>query len=133
MDRGTDRAERARSPGMTDPRRAAPLPRLIALPPYRSLLRRGTSARQFGLDPRTAVAVDDLSPPLAAMLDELAAPADRVELVARAVRRGAECGAAEDLLRRMLDAGVLVDAADRERAAGRRGDAAVDVVGDGPL
>jgi bacteriocin biosynthesis cyclodehydratase domain-containing protein len=114
-------------------RRAPTLPRLIRLRPHRSLLRRGPTARQFGLDPRTALAVDDLPRPLALMLDELVAPADRVDLVARAVRRGADAGAAEDLLRRLVDAGVLVDAAAVERLVRRRAEATVAVAGDGPL
>jgi len=109
------------------------LPRVLRLPPHRSLLRRGPSARQFGLDPRTALAVDDLSPPLALMLDELTAPVDRAGLVARAVRRGAAAGAAEDLLRRLVGAGALVDATADERRARRRAEAAVAVAGDGLL
>ena len=51
---------------------SAVLPRRLRLPPHRSLLLRGPSARLLGLDPRTALVVDDLPPPLARMLDELA-------------------------------------------------------------
>jgi len=70
---------------------------VLALPPHRSLLRRGPDARQFGLDPRTALAVDDLSPPLALMLDELRAPScpqarldlwTAVDAAARSAARG---------------------------------------------
>ena len=64
------------------------LPRRLRLPPHRSLLLRGPSARLLGLDPRTALVVDDLPPPLARMLDELVAPVERVGLVARAVQPG---------------------------------------------
>jgi hypothetical protein len=113
--------------------RASALPRALRLPPHRSLLHRGPAARLLGLDPRTALAVDDLPPALARMLDELSAPADRAGLVARAVRRGVEARAAEDLLRRLLDAGALVDADGPERAARHRAAAVVAVVGDGRL
>jgi bacteriocin biosynthesis cyclodehydratase domain-containing protein len=119
-----------------DPNRAPSghvLPRLLRLPPHRSLLRRGPTSRQFGLDPRTALAVDDLSPPLARMLDELVAPVDRVDLVARAVRRGADAATAEELLHRLVAVGALVDAAGVERVAQRRREASVAVAGDGPL
>lgn len=115
------------------PARSSALPRTLRLPPYRSLLQRGPAGRLVGLDPRTALAVDDLPPPLAHMLDELAAPADRAGLVSRAVRRGGEAGAAEDLLRRLLDARALVDADGPERAARHRAAAVVAVVGDGRL
>jgi bacteriocin biosynthesis cyclodehydratase domain-containing protein len=115
------------------PQQSAALPRTLRLPPHRSLLHRGPSARLIGLDPRTALAVDDLPPPLARMLDELAAPTDRAGLVARAVRRGADVGAAEDLLRRLLDADALVDADGPERVAGNRAAAVVAVVGEDRL
>ncbi|HEX8520049.1 MAG TPA: hypothetical protein VF667_10710, partial [Pseudonocardia sp.] len=108
-------------------------PRVLRLPPHHSLLRRGPTARQLGLDPATALAVDDLSPPLAAMLDELVAPADRAGLVARSVRRGGAAAAAEELLDRLVAAGALVDAAEVERARRRRAEAAVAVDGGGPL
>lgn len=118
------------SPGSAPP---PALPRTLRLPPHRTLVPRGRSSRLLGLDPRTALVVDDLPPPLALMLDELAAPAERVGLIARAVGRGADPGAAKDLLRRLLDAGALVDAAGPERAARRRAEVVVTVVGDGPL
>ena len=107
------------------------LPRRLRLPPHRSLLLRGPSARLVGLDPRTALVVDDLPPPLAQMLDELAVPEERVGLVARAVQRGAHRDAAEELLRRLVDADVLVDADEPDRIARRRAAAAVIVVGGG--
>ena len=115
------------------PRCPSGQPRRLRLPPHRSLLLRGPSARLVGLDPRTALLVDDLSPPLAQMLDELAVPAERVGLVARAVQRGADRDAAEDLLRRLLDAGVLLDADGPDRVARQRAAAAVTVVGGGRL
>ena len=109
------------------------LPRRLRLPPHRSLLLRGSSARLLGLDPRTALVVDDLPPPLAQMLDELAVPAERVGVVARAVQRGGDRDAAEELLRRLVDAGVLVDADEPDRVARQRAAAAVTVVGGGRL
>src|SRR5690348_14438658 len=78
------------------------LPRTLRLPPHRSFVPRGPSSRLFGLDPRTALVVDDLPPPLASMLDELAAPMDRVETLARAAGRGADVHAADDLLRQLV-------------------------------
>jgi hypothetical protein len=109
------------------------LPRRLRLPPHRSLLLRGPSARLLGLDPRTALVVDDLPPPLARMLDELAAPVERVGLVARAVQRGADRDAAEELLGRLVGSGVLVDADEPDRVARQRAAAAVTVVGGGRL
>jgi bacteriocin biosynthesis cyclodehydratase domain-containing protein len=67
------------------------------------------------------------------MLDELVAPTERVDLVARAVQRGAHRDAAEELLRRLLDAGVLVDAEEPDRVARHRAVAGVTVVGGGRL
>jgi hypothetical protein len=109
------------------------LPRTLRLPPHRSLLQRGPSSRLFGLDPGTALVVDDLPPPLALMLDELVAPVERDGLVARAVRRGADAAAADDLLHRLVSAGALVDAFARQQATRRRAEAVVAVSGDGPL
>lgn len=109
------------------------LPRRLRLPPYRSLLVRGPTARMLGLDPGSALVVDDLPPPLARMLDELAAPVERVGLVARAVQRGADRDAAEELLRQLVGAGVLVDAEGPERVVRQRAAAAVTVLGDGRL
>jgi bacteriocin biosynthesis cyclodehydratase domain-containing protein len=123
------RRRRATLTGMT----ARPLPRTLRLAPYRSLMPRGPSSRLVGLDPRTALVVDDLPPPLARMLDELAAPADGAELVARAVRGGAPAAAAQGLLERLVEAGALVDAARVAVGARRRAEAVVAVVGDGPL
>ncbi len=117
----------------TTARPAPVLPRTLRLPRHRSLVARGPSSRLLGLDPRTALAVDDLSPPLALMLDELAAPVERAALVGRAVERGADADAATDLLRRLLDAGAVVDAAAAERAVRRRAEAVVTVAGSGPL
>ena len=67
------------------------------------------------------------------MLDELAAPMERVGLVARAVQRGADRDAAEELLGRLVGSGVLVDADGPDRVARQRAAAAVTVVGGGRL
>jgi hypothetical protein len=117
---------------VTRPREPA-LPRTLRLPPHRSLVPRGPSSRLFGLDPRSALVVDGLPPPLALMLDELCAPVERIAMVARAVDRGADAHAAHDLLRRLVDAGAVIDAAAPERVARRRAEAVVAVSGDGPL
>jgi hypothetical protein len=58
---------------------------------------------------------------------------ERVGLVARAVQRGADRDAAEELLGRLVDSGVLVDADGPDRVARRRAAAAVSVVGGGRL
>jgi bacteriocin biosynthesis cyclodehydratase domain-containing protein len=87
----------------------------------------------LGLDPRTALVVDDLPPPLALMLDELVAPVDRLAAVTRAVGRGVDVHAADDLLRRLVEAGAVIDAVGPERVARRRAEAVVAVSGDGPL
>jgi bacteriocin biosynthesis cyclodehydratase domain-containing protein len=115
------------------PERPTGLPRTLRLAPHRSLLRRGPSSRQLGLDPRTALVVDDLPPPLARLLDELVAPVERDGLVARAVSRGASRAVADDLLGQLVDARALVDAAGTDRVERLRAGAVATVVGDGPL
>ncbi|MHA6796479.1 ThiF family adenylyltransferase [Pseudonocardia bannensis] len=108
-------------------------PATVVLAPHRSLLHRGIASRLLGLDPASAIAADDLSPALAAMLDDLVAPVDRDILVARAARRGASAGEADELLRELVAAGAVVDATAQHRLARRRATAAVLVRGDGPL
>lgn len=110
-----------------------PLPVTVVLAPHRSVLHRGGAARLLGLDPATALAVDDLPGPLAAMLDELDAPTDREELIARAVVRGAGRAPAEELLDGLVAVGAVIDAAGPARVARHRTGAAVVVRGDGPL
>jgi bacteriocin biosynthesis cyclodehydratase domain-containing protein len=111
----------------------SPLPAVLRLPPHGSVLDRGARSRLLGLHPDRALTVNDLSPALAGMLDELAAPADRAGLVERAVRRGAPAADAEALLRRLVDAGVVVDAEPERLRARRRSAATVVVRGSGPL
>ncbi|MCX6463872.1 MAG: hypothetical protein NTW05_09805, partial [Pseudonocardiales bacterium] len=87
-----------------------PLPPRLCLAPHRTVLPRGARRRQLGLDPDTALVVDDLEPALARLVDELAVPTDTDVLLARAGGRGADTGAARDLLTALADAGAVVDA-----------------------
>jgi bacteriocin biosynthesis cyclodehydratase domain-containing protein len=105
----------------------------VRLAAHHTVLPFGTAGRLIGLDPDTALAVEDLPPPLAEMIDEMRAPAPRHELVARAVERGAEALAAESLLHELMAAGAVVDAAGSERAAHHRAGSTAVVVGCGPL
>lgn len=109
------------------------LPTVLRLPPHRSLLSRGPYARLVGLDPTAAVEVDDLTEPLAGLLDDLVVPTDRAALVDRAVRRGASPDEVDALLRELTGAGIVVDAAGPQRTAQRRAEATVLVDGEGPL
>ena len=111
----------------------AALPAALRIPPHRSVLRLGPRSRLVGLDPAAAVAVDDLPPALAEMLDELTGPVPTAELVGRAVRRGAVAAEAEVLLRELVAAGAVVDAAGPERCAGARSGSCVVVRGAGPI
>ncbi len=106
-----------------------PLPTRLHLSPHRSVLPRGPRCRQLGLDPATALVVDDLTPALARMLDELAAPVD----TARLLERTADRDAAEGLLAELVAAGAVVDARAADRVTGRRRHATVLVTGGGPL
>ncbi|MFC4949385.1 hypothetical protein [Pseudonocardia sp. GCM10023141] len=110
-----------------------PLPALLRLPPHRSVLPSGPGERMLGLDPDTALVVGDLSPPLAAMLDDLGGPVRTDQLVAGAVARGAEAAAADDLLHDLVDAGALIDATTVDRIALHRRRSSAVVVGSGPL
>jgi len=87
----------------------------------------------LGLDPVTAVAVEDLPPPLAEMLDELTGPVPTPELVDRAAGRGADRTEAELLLAELVAVGAVVDAADVRRRERRRAAGTVVVHGCGPL
>jgi hypothetical protein len=110
-----------------------PLPRLLQLPPHRSVLTLGPGSRMVGLDPAAAMAVEDVPPPLAEMLDELTAPVPTDELVDRAANRGADRTEAELLLTELVAAGAVVDAADVQRRERRRAASTVVVQGCGPL
>jgi bacteriocin biosynthesis cyclodehydratase domain-containing protein len=116
------------------PTAARPSPSVVLrLSPHRSVLPLAPGARLLGLDPATAVAVDELPPALAAMVDELDAPADHAELVARAVRRGADAAEADALVRELVAAGALIDATVLGRKARHRSESTVVVIGAGPL
>ena len=112
---------------------AQPLPRLVQLPPQRSVLKLAAGSRMLGLDPATAMAVEGLSPPLAEMLDELTAPVPTDELVDRAAGRGADRTEAELLLTELVASGAVVDAADVQRRERHRAASTVVVHGGGPL
>jgi bacteriocin biosynthesis cyclodehydratase domain-containing protein len=116
---------------MTTP--ATPLPPLLGLSPHRSVLRLGAGSRLLGLDPATALAVEDLPPPLAEMLDDLTGPVPTTQLVDRAVGRGADRTEAELLLGELVAAGALVDAAVVQRRERRRAESTAVVHGRGPL
>lgn len=109
------------------------LPAVVGLPPHRSVLPLGPSGRLIGLDPAVALVVDDLSPPLAVMLDELTSPTDSGRLVARAVARAADGEAARRLLGELVDAGAIVDGAVAARGARHRAASVAIVAGGGPL
>ncbi|QYN36848.1 hypothetical protein K1T35_06100 [Pseudonocardia sp. DSM 110487] len=112
---------------------APQLPTELRLPPHRSVLALGPGARMLGLDPATAMAVEDVPPPLAEMLDELSGPVPTAELVDRAVGRGADRTAAELLLAELVATGAVVDASDVQRRERRRATSTVVVHGCGPL
>jgi bacteriocin biosynthesis cyclodehydratase domain-containing protein len=109
------------------------LPAVLGLRPHRRVFRTGPGERFLGLDPGTAVVVDGLPEGLAALVDDLAAPSGRDDLVERAVARGARRSDALGLLSRLHEAGVVVDASAARRVEGHRHQAAVLVDGAGPL
>jgi bacteriocin biosynthesis cyclodehydratase domain-containing protein len=112
---------------------AHPLPTVLRLPSHRSVLRLGPGSRLLGLDPAAALAVEDLPPPLAEMLDELTGPVPTAQLLGRAVGRGADRAEAQLLLGELVAAGVVVDAAEMQRRERRRAGSTVVVHGGGPL
>lgn len=107
------------------------LPAGVRLARHRPLLELGPGARLIGLDPAAAVLVEGLSRPLARLIDTLAAePVDPRTLLGLA---GDEAGAASVLLRRLMAAGAVVDAAADARREAHRAEAVVHVHGSGPL
>jgi bacteriocin biosynthesis cyclodehydratase domain-containing protein len=109
------------------------LPAVLRLPPHRSVLRLGPRSRLVGLDPAVAVAVEDLPSALAEMLDELTRPVPTAELVGRVVERGGSATDAEALLRELVTAGAVVDAAGPQRCIRVRAASCVVVRGNGPI
>jgi bacteriocin biosynthesis cyclodehydratase domain-containing protein len=109
------------------------LPATIALRPHSRVFALPGDSRFVGLDPDTAVVVEGLPPPLAALLDELGAPASSEQLVERAVARGARQEDVVALLARLHECGAVVDGAAERLRGRRRAEAAVLVRGDGPL
>lgn len=133
---------------LTDP----PLPATVRLDPFRTVLAVDAATRLLGLDPASALLVEDLSPPLARLIDTLAEPAALLATAPGPV--GHPTGPEPDpdahpahppdtepsapvdgaaLLHRLWRAGVLVDAEAARRRSRRLADAVVQVVGDGPL
>jgi hypothetical protein len=117
----------------TETRPLPALPTMLRLPPHRSVLPLGSDGRLLGLDPAVALAVDRLEPALAAMLDELVEPVPAAALLERAVQRGGALEVAEHLLRELVAAGAVVDAAPVDRRSWHRAESTVVVSGDGPL
>ncbi|HZG92252.1 MAG TPA: hypothetical protein VEZ42_18755, partial [Pseudonocardia sp.] len=115
------------------PAPAHDLPAVLGLRPHHRVFRLGPGERFIGLDPATALVAEGLPEPLAAMLDDLADPVHRDDLVGRAVDRGADRTAALALLADLHRAGAVVDAATRRLRPRQRADATVLVHGDGPL
>ncbi|MBA3906806.1 MAG: hypothetical protein H0X35_09020, partial [Pseudonocardiales bacterium] len=111
----------------------ADLPSTVRLARHHSVLDLGVDARVVGLDPDTALVVDGLPPQLCALLDRLGVRTITDDLVAEASARGVAPEMTLALLRRLLDAGALVDAGALERAARARTDGIAIVVGRGPL
>lgn len=107
------------------------LPATLRTPPHRPVLRIGPGARLLGLD--GAIVVENLEPPLARMLDDLAEPAGTTTLLARVGAAGGDPLAARELLTELVDHGALVDADAQRLATRRRAAATVVVLGAGPL
>lgn len=109
------------------------LPTAVRLARHRSVLPLGAAARVVGLDPETALVVDGLPPPLAALLDRLDRPSVTDALVAEAAARGVPAEIVRGLLAQLVEAGALVDAAAPARATRARTSGVVSVCGRGPL
>ena len=109
------------------------LPTRLRLAPHRTLVPCGATSRRIGLDPATSLVAEDLTAPLAAMLDELGPPVRTAALLDRVTGRGGDRDHAVHLLVELLAAGAVVDARHDERTAERRRHAAVLVDGGGPL
>src|SRR3954471_11378092 len=114
----------------TPPETTPALPAVIALRPHTRVFALGAASRFVGLDPDTAVVVEDLPPPLAAMLDELGAPTPSDQVLERAVARGAHRRDALALLAQLHGCGAVVDGTGQRLQARRRADASVLVRGD---
>lgn len=89
----------------------AALPRRPRLSPGRAVLWRDPGAVQLGLDPRHALVVENLSPPLARLVHGLDGRRTLPELLAEATDDGCAPGDAARLLTELHSAGVLDDAA----------------------
>ena len=87
------------------------LPRRPRLSPGRVVLWRDLGAVQLGLDPRHALVVENLSPPLARLVRGLDGRRTLPELLAEATDDGCAPGEVARLLTELRGAGVLDDAA----------------------
>lgn len=111
------------------------LPAQLTLSRHCRVYRRGPDSRQIGLDPDTAVAVDDLTPALAGLVDDLDHRRDSTDtatLLGRAADRGG-AGPAAALLVELVAAGVLRDPTPDAARARRLAGVSVLVEGAGPL
>lgn len=119
---------------VVSPTPAPALPGRVVLAPHHGVHVRGPDARQIGLDPASGVVLEDLSPALAAMVDELGTAAVGVaDLLRRAVARGADPSDATAVLSGLVASGLVCDADRAGRVAARRAGSLVVVRGDGPL
>ena len=109
------------------------LPAAVQLARHRSVLPLGADARVVGLDPETALVVDGLPPPLAALLDRLDRPSATAALVAEAAAHGVPAEVARGLLGQLVEAGALVDAGRSAWVARARAVGVISVRGRGPL
>lgn len=125
-------APRVRPELLTPPDDPA-LPAAVRLAPHLTVLAVGPATRLVGLDPASALLVEDLVPALARMVDTLADPVAPAAAVAAASRDGIDPEQAAALLRRLWRAGVLVDAVAEARRTRLRAASVALVGGNGPL
>lgn len=113
---------------------APALPGRLVLAAHHAVHVRSADGRQIGLDPVSGIVLEDLSPAIAAMVDELGpAAVGSAELLSRAYDRGADPSDATAVLTGLLHGGLVCDADRAERVERRRACSVVVVRGDGPL
>lgn len=109
------------------------LPTTLSLARHTAVLAPRPAVRLLGVDPYRGVVVEDLPPPLAAVLDALHAPCATADLVVTAADRGVPPLVTVALLADLLSAGALVDADVVARAVRAHEASTVVVHGCGPL